>query len=122
MSHRILIVDDTEVMRTMIRLALESAGFEVVGEAASGEAAIELYRELSPDAVTLDITMGTIDGIETARRIQAEDPDVRFVMVTALGQEDRIREAVTVGARDFVVKPFEPERIIAAVRTALGLP
>lgn len=121
MSYRILIADDTEVMRTMIKLALSSAGFQVVGEASSGEEAVQLYQTLRPDAVTLDITMGGIDGIETARQIRDLDPNVRFVMVTALGQEDRIRQAVEVGAKDFVVKPFEPDRIISAVKTALGL-
>ena len=119
MANRILIADDTEVMRTMIRLALESAGFEVVGEASSGEEAVALYQQLRTDAITLDITMGGIDGIETARLIKDLDPEVRFVMVTALGQEERIREAVEVGADGEVPStkgvleraPAAPERV-----------
>ena len=119
---RVLIADDTEVMRMMIRMALESAGFSIVGEALDGAQAVAMYHELRPDVVTLDITMPHKDGIEACCEILAADPQARIVMVTALGHEDRIRAAVRAGARDFIVKPFEPERIIKAVKKACGLP
>ncbi len=115
---RVLIVDDTVMMRMMIRLALESEGFEIVGEAASGTEAVVLYEELRPDVVTLDITMPMQDGIATCEKILQINPKARVVMVTAVGQEDRIRAAVEAGACDFIVKPFSPERIISAVKKA----
>jgi len=118
---RVLIVDDTEMMRMMIRMALETEGFEVVGEATDGEQAVVMYEELRPDVVTLDITMPNQDGIATCRKILQMDPQARVVMVTAMGQEDRIRAAVEAGARDFIVKPFDPARIISAVKKACGL-
>ena len=118
---RVLIVDDTEMMRMMIRMALETEGFEIVGEATDGAMAVGMYDELRPDVVTLDITMPNQDGIATCRKIIEIDPKARIVMVTAMGQEDRIRDAVLAGASDFIVKPFEPERIISAVKKACGL-
>lgn len=118
---RVLIVDDTDVMRMMIRLALEGEGFEIVGEAMDGISAVEMYKELRPDVVTLDITMPGQDGLQAARQIRAHDPDANIVMVTALGQEDKIKEAVNLGAKEFLVKPFEPTRIVSAVKKACGL-
>ena len=111
---RVLIVDDTDVMRMMIRLALEGEGFEIVGEATDGITAVELYQSLRPDVVTLDITMPGQDGLQAARQIKGLDPNANIVMVTALGQEDKIKEAVNLGAKEFLVKPFEPARIVSA--------
>lgn len=118
---RVLIVDDTDVMRMMIRLALEGEGFEIVGEATDGISAVELYQSLRPDVVTLDITMPGQDGLQAARQIKGLDPNANIVMVTALGQEDKIKEAVNLGAKEFLVKPFEPARIVSAVKKACGL-
>jgi two-component system chemotaxis response regulator CheY len=120
MAHRIVIADDTEVMRAMIRLALESAGFEVVAEATSGAEVVEMYREFRPDAVTLDLRMGDMDGLDAAREILKFDPDLRFIVCTSRGQEEHIRAAVEIGASDFVIKPFEPERIIQAMELAVA--
>lgn len=118
---RVLIVDDTDVMRMMIRLALEGEGFEIIGEATDGIMAVEMYKELRPDVVTLDITMPGQDGLQAAEQIRAFDPEANIVMVTALGQEDKIKEAVNLGAKEFLVKPFEPTRIVSAVKKACGL-
>lgn len=120
MAHRVLIADDTEVMRAMIRLALESVGFEIVAEATNGDDAVALYLQHRPDCITLDINMGMTDGLQAARTLLEHDPGLRFVVCTTQGQEEQIREAVEMGAADFVVKPFTPERIIQAVRTAVG--
>jgi len=105
----------------MIRMALEVEDFSVVGEALNGVEAVEMYQRLNPDVVTLDINMPEKDGVQACKEILALDPGARVVMVTAMGQEDRIRAAVEAGARDFIVKPFEPERIISAVKKACGL-
>ena len=118
---RVLIVDDTDVMRMMIRLALEAEGFEVVGEATNGIEAVEMYKKLFPDVVTLDITMPGQDGLEAAAQIKQVDPNANIVMVTALGQEDKIKEAVNLGAKDFLVKPFQPSQVVNAVKKACGL-
>lgn len=120
MTGRILIADDTEVMRSLIRIALQSAGFEIAGEAASGEETIALYRATRPDLVTLDLALEGLDGLGCLAAIRDEDPGARFVVVSAAGNESRIKQAVALGVSDFVVKPFEPERLIAAVTGALA--
>ncbi len=120
MAAKILIVDDTEVMRAMIRLVLEDAGYTVVAEAVNGEEAVAAFQLHRPDATTLDLNLGDISGLEVARKIQAIDPGFRFVVVTSQGQEEKIREAVEMGAKDFVIKPFQPERILQAIRGAVG--
>lgn len=120
MSKRVVIADDTEVMRAMIRLALEAAGFEIVAEATTGAEAVEAYREHRPDVLTLDLQMGEMGGLEAAKKILEFDPDLRFVVCTSLGQEEHVRRALELGARDFVIKPFEPERIIQAMEMAVA--
>ena len=106
-------------MRTIVKDTLTPNGFEIAGEATNGVEAVTRYRELTPDLVTMDITMKVKDGLEAAREILAADPDARIVMVTALGQEKMLLDAIALGVRDFVVKPFTRERILSAAQKAL---
>ena len=117
---RILIADDAAFMRVMIRNILTQNGHEVVGEAANGDEAVERYAELRPDVVTMDITMPDKDGIEALKEIIAVDPAAKVVMCSALGQEAKVIESIRSGAKDFVVKPFQHERVLNAVTKALG--
>ena len=112
---RVLIVDDAAFMRMSIRKMLEENGFEVVGEAENGVMAIEKYQELQPEVVTMDITMPEMDGLEALREIKKLDPAASVVMVSALGQEARMKEAIIYGAKGFIVKPFKEEIIISAL-------
>ncbi len=112
---RVLIVDDAAFMRMSIRNMLESNGFEIVGEAENGVMAIEKYKELQPEVVTMDITMPEMDGLEALREIKKIDPSASVVMVSALGQEARMKEAIIYGAKGFIVKPFKEEIIVSAL-------
>lgn len=116
MNVRVLVVDDLSFMRSAIREVIEAAGFGVAGEAENGVEGVMLYRERRPDVVLMDITMPVMDGIESLRRIVDFDPKARVIMCSALGQQDYIIRAIQCGARDFIVKPFRPERILSAVR------
>ena len=116
---KILVVDDANFMRTIVKDTLAPNGFEIVGEATNGSEAVAKYAELRPDLVTMDITMKVKDGLEAAREILAADPNARIVMVTALGQEKMLLDSIALGVRDFVVKPFTKERILSAVEKAL---
>ena len=120
MGKKILIVDDAAFIRTMVKDILEPKGFEIAGEAANGIEAVTKYEELKPDLVTMDITMKEKDGLEAARDILRRHPDARIIMVTALGQEKMLLDSIKLGIKDFVVKPFHPERIISAVEKALA--
>lgn len=120
MAARVLIVDPTEVMRAMMRLALEDAGFEVVAEATGAAEAKALFREKLPDVLTLDLSLPDGSGLDVARELRAERPGLRFVVVTSQSREELIREAVEMGAKDFVVKPFQPGRFVEAVRKAVA--
>lgn len=113
---RILIVDDAAFMRVSIKNMLSKDGHEIVGEAANGQIGVELYRELSPDVVTMDITMPVMSGLDALKEIMAEDPGAKVVMVSAMGQEAMVREAIISGAKGFIVKPFKEDGIISAVR------
>jgi two-component system, chemotaxis family, chemotaxis protein CheY len=117
---RILIVDDARFMRTLVRDALVPIGHEIVGEAENGLQAVELYRSLRPDLVTMDITMREKDGIEAAQEILGFDRTAKIIMVTALGQENLLTKAIKLGVKDFVVKPFPPERLQKAAEKALS--
>ena len=119
-GKKILIVDDAAFIRTMVKDILAPRGFEIVGEATNGNEAVQKYMELKPDLVTMDITMREKDGLEAAREILQKDPNARIIMVTALGQEQLLIESFKIGVKDFVVKPFEPERILSAVEKALS--
>ncbi|GBF49839.1 regulator receiver protein [Leptospira ryugenii] len=118
---RILVVDDAKFMRTLVKDALVGAGHEIVGEAENGNIAIEQYKALKPDLVTMDITMREKDGIEATKEIIKFDAQAKIIMVTALGQEDLLAKAIKMGVKDFVVKPFPPERLQQAAAKALGL-
>jgi two-component system chemotaxis response regulator CheY len=120
MGKKILIVDDAMFVRTMVKDILVPRGYEIAGEATNGNEAVVKYQELKPDLVTMDITMKEKDGLEAARDILAKFPDARIIMVTALGQEKMLRDSIKLGVKDFVVKPFEPKRIISAVEKALS--
>jgi two-component system chemotaxis response regulator CheY len=113
MPTSVLIVDDALFMRSMIRDILTGSGrFEIAGEAETGREAIERYSELRPGIVTMDIVMPQMDGIEATRRILAIDPEANVVMCSALGQEALVIESMSAGARDFIVKPFSPDRVL----------
>lgn len=117
---KVLVVDDTAFMRKILSDALTGGGHEVVGEAGDGEEAIERYRELRPEVMTLDITMPQKDGLAALREILTFDPSARVVMCSALGQESKVLESIKAGARDFVVKPFQADRVLSAVSRALA--
>ncbi len=116
---RILIVDDALLMRTIVKKELLPDGHEIVGEAKNGREAVEQYQKVKPDIVTMDITMEEKNGIDAAEEILSKDPDARIVMVTALGQEHLLSRAIRMGVKDFVVKPFDGDRIRAAITKAL---
>ena len=120
MSHTVLVCDDDIFMRTMITDILASAGFEVVGEAETGAQAVEKYKQLKPELVTMDIVMPDMGGIEAVREICKDDPDARILMCSAMGQQALVVEAIQAGAKDFVVKPFQPSRVLEAVQRVLG--
>ena len=116
---KILVVDDAEFLRVRITKMLTGSGHEVV-EADNGLNAVAKYKEARPDAVLMDVTMPEMDGLTALKEIRGGDPNARVVMLTALGQESVVLEAIKSGARDFVVKPFEPERVLAALKRALA--
>ncbi|HEX7120147.1 MAG TPA: response regulator [Longimicrobiales bacterium] len=120
MGRTVLICDDAIFMRSMIADILKQAGFDVVGEAETGAEAVERYRELKPDLVTMDIVMPDMGGIDAVRQIVAEDPEAKVLMCSAMGQQALVIEAIQAGARDFVVKPFQPSRVLEAVQRVLG--
>lgn len=120
MGKRILVVDDANFMRMIVKDTLSPRGFEICGEAANGNEAVKQYQQLKPDLVTMDITMREKDGLEAAKEILAKDPHARIVMVTALGQEKMLMDCMSIGVKDFVVKPFDPQRIVSAVQKALS--
>jgi two-component system chemotaxis response regulator CheY len=119
-AHRVLVCDDAIFMRTMISDILSGAGYEVVGEAETGVQAIERYRALRPDLVTMDIVMPDMGGIEAVREIVKGDADAKILMCSAMGQQALVVEAIQAGAKDFVVKPFQPSRVLEAVQRVLG--
>ncbi|HEV2147072.1 MAG TPA: response regulator [Longimicrobiaceae bacterium] len=120
MAQKVLICDDAIFMRTMIGDILTQAGFEIVGEAETGLQAVEKYRQLRPDLVTMDIVMPDMGGIDAVREIIKDDPGAKVLMCSAMGQQALVIEAIQAGARDFVVKPFQPSRVLEAVQRVLG--
>ena len=115
----ILVVDDAQFMRVRLTKLLTSRGFEVV-EAENGEQAISVYEQVKPDVVVMDITMPVKDGLQALAEIRGGDPRARVIMLTALGQESMVVQAVQAGARDFLVKPFDPDRLMTALEKVLG--
>jgi two-component system chemotaxis response regulator CheY len=116
----VLVCDDAIFMRTMISDILTQAGYEVVGEAETGAQAVERYKTLRPELVTMDIVMPDMGGIEAVREIVTFDPSARILMCSAMGQQALVIEAIQAGAKDFVVKPFQPSRVLEAVQRVLG--
>ena len=114
MSKTVLIVDDTAFMRKMLGDILKKNGYEVVGEAVNGIDAVEKYKELNPDIVTLDITMPEKNGIDALTEILSINPNAICIMISAMGQQDKVQQAITLGAKDFIIKPFKPARILEA--------
>ncbi|MCK4797300.1 MAG: response regulator [Spirochaetes bacterium] len=121
MAARILIVDDLAFIKLIIRDTLEKRGFEVVGEASNGFEAVEMYMRLKPDIVLMDITMPRMDGIQALSKIMALDTNAKVIMCSALGQQRLIIQAIQLGAKDFIVKPFKPERIVGAIKKAMNM-
>jgi two-component system chemotaxis response regulator CheY len=116
----ILLVDDAAFMRMMLKDILTKNGYNVVGEAENGLIAIEKYSELKPNLVILDITMPEMDGIQAAKGIKANDPNATIIMCSAMGQQAMVIESIQAGARDFIVKPFQPDRVLEAVKKVIG--
>lgn len=116
---RILVVDDAAFMRMMLKDILTKNGMEVIGEAVNGMDAIEKYRELKPDIVTMDITMPELDGIEALKKIKGEFPEAKILMCSAMGQQAMVIESIQAGAKDFIVKPFQAERVMEAIKKSL---
>ena len=120
MSKTILIVDDAAFMRMMLKDILTKKGYTIAGEASNGNEAIEKYKELKPDLTTLDITMPELDGLGALKGIKAINPDALCIMCSAMGQQAMVIEAIQGGAKDFVVKPFQADRVAEAVKKVLG--
>lgn len=120
MATKVLIVDDAAFMRMMVKDILSKNGYEIVGEAANGLQAVEKWQELRPDITTMDITMPEMDGITAVKEIKKIDPNAKVIMCSAMGQQAMVIEAIQSGARDFIVKPFQPDRVLEAVRKAVG--
>lgn len=120
MAQKVLIVDDAAFMRMMIKDILTKNGFEVVGEAADGREAVEKYKELSPDLVTMDITMPEMDGVSALKEIKQINANAKVIMCSAMGQQAMVIDAIQAGAKDFIVKPFQADRVIDAIQKVLG--
>lgn len=116
----VLVVDDAAFMRMSIKKVLEKNGFEVVGEAENGQVGVEKFLEFHPDIVTMDITMPEMTGIEALKNIREHDPNARVVMVSAMGQEALVREAILSGAKSFIVKPYKEDFIVNTLNSVLA--
>jgi len=111
----ILIVDDAAFMRMMLKGMIEPLGYQVIGEAVNGEDGFEKYKKLKPDIVTMDITMPILDGLECLKKIMEYDANANVIMCSAMGQQAMVIDAIQLGAKDFIVKPFQAERVAAAL-------
>ena len=120
MAKNILICDDAAFMRMMIKDILTKNGYTVVGEAENGAKAVEKYAELKPDIVLMDITMPEMDGIQALKKIKEADPSATVIMCSAMGQQAMVIESIQSGAKDFIVKPFQADRVLEAVRKVVG--
>lgn len=120
MGKRIIVVDDAPIIRLMIKDILIYNGYEVIAECGNGQEAIDKFKELKPDVLTMDIVMPEKDGIQALEEILSFDPNAKIVMVTAVDQRESLMRAIRAGATDYIVKPFENERVLSAVKKALG--
>lgn len=116
---KIMIVDDTAFMRMMLREIITNNGYEVVAEAENGKEAVQFFRQHKPELVTMDITMPEMDGIAALKEIKRMDPGARIIICSAMGQKDRVVDAITSGAADFIVKPFQREKVLETLAKAL---
>ena len=116
---RILVVDDTAFMRMSLKMMIEKNGFKVVGEAATGVEGVNQYKKLNPDLVTMDITMPEMDGIQALKELKKINNNAKVVIISAIGQETRIKEAIVGGAAGFIVKPFKPDHVIKTLEKIL---
>ncbi|MDH7499666.1 MAG: response regulator [candidate division NC10 bacterium] len=121
MSIKVLVVDDAIFMRSLIRDIFARSPFVIAGEAENGMEAVRLYKETRPDITTMDIVMPVMDGITALKEIMKFDPQARVIMCSALGQESLIAESIEAGAKDFIVKPFQPNKVLRVVMAVLGL-
>ena len=120
MAKNILVCDDAAFMRMMIKDILTKNGYNIVGEAENGLKAVEKYNETKPDLVMMDITMPEMDGIQALKKIKSTDPSASIIMCSAMGQQAMVIESIQSGAKDFIVKPFQPDRVLEAVKKAIG--
>jgi len=120
MGARILVVDDAAFMRMMIKDILTKNGYQIVGEAENGRIALQKYQELRPDLTTMDITMPEMDGITAVKEIKKVDSRANIIMCSAMGQQAMVIDAIQAGSKDFIVKPFQPDRVLEAIRKALA--
>ncbi|MGM0508815.1 MAG: response regulator [Fusobacteriota bacterium] len=114
--EKVMIVDDTAYMRMVLRKILEEAGYEIVAEGENGKEGVQKYKEHKPDIVTMDLTMPKMDGIEAIKRILEIDPNAKVLVVSAIGTEQNVMKAIENGAKDFIKKPFEPDRVIKTLK------
>ena len=121
MAVNVLIVDDLAFIKIVLRDIIEKSGFRVVGEASNGEQAITMYQDTRPDVVLMDITMPGMDGLTALSKIREIDPEARVIICSALGQQRLIVQAIQLGAKDFIVKPFQPQRVVSALKKALDI-
>ena len=121
MSLKVLIVDDASFMRAMLKDILISGGFDLAGEAMDGVEAVQKYKELRPDVVTMDIVMPLRSGIDAVKEIIALNKDARIIMCSALGQESLVLEAINAGAKDYIIKPFDPDKVVEMVKKVAGV-
>lgn len=120
MATKVLIVDDAPIIRLMLKDILVEYGYDVVGEGSTGQEGVEKFKALKPDLVTMDITMPEKNGIEALREILEIDPKAKVIVITAIEQREALMEAIKVGAADYIVKPFEADRVVSAVRKVSG--
>ena len=120
MAKNILICDDAAFMRMMIKEILTKNGYNIAGEAENGAKAVEKYNELKPDLVLMDITMPEMDGIQALKKIKETDPNASVIMCSAMGQQAMVIESIQSGAKDFIVKPFQADRVLEAVQKVVG--
>ena len=120
MGRRVLVVDDAAFMRMMLKDILTKNGYEICGEGTNGKDGAEKYNELKPDLVTMDITMPEMDGITALKAIRAMDADAKVIMCSAMGQQAMVIDAIQAGAKDFIVKPFQADRVIEAIKRQIG--
>jgi two-component system chemotaxis response regulator CheY len=120
MANRILIADDAMFMRRMLRTIVEANGYEVVAEAANGQEAVDHYDAYSPDLVLMDITMPVLDGISAVAMIKQKDPNCKIIMCTAMGQKEMVMQSIKMGAKDFIIKPFQAPRVLQSIEKLLA--